>query len=169
MTKAKRCPVDSANRLMEHCSGAGPALANPFPGNAGRRWLPHHVRVTRHACGPICASARSIVRSFGKPTGAGDILDVLGNHQILVRAQTWAKHSIWLPASTTALRVEVLKGQHDVPALLGDELCDEVNVSTPPKHYTPWSLVFQGFYGPWRDRTLLAACPTVVFRGSRPS
>ena len=30
---------------MEHCSGAGLALANPFPGNAGRRWL----RVTRQA------------------------------------------------------------------------------------------------------------------------
>jgi hypothetical protein len=40
---------DSANRLMEHCSGAGLALANPFPGNAGRRWLPRPLRVTRHA------------------------------------------------------------------------------------------------------------------------
>jgi hypothetical protein len=40
---------DSANRLMEHCSGAWLALANPFPGNAGRRWLPRPLRVTRQA------------------------------------------------------------------------------------------------------------------------
>jgi hypothetical protein len=46
---------------------------------------------------------------------------------------TWSNLPKWLPV---ALRVEVLKGQHDVPALLGDELLEQVNVSTPPKHYT---------------------------------
>jgi hypothetical protein len=30
----------------------------------------------------------------------------------------------------------VLKGRHDAPALLGDELFEQVNVNSPPKHYT---------------------------------
>jgi hypothetical protein len=46
---------------------------------------------------------------------------------------TWSNLSKWLPV---ARAVEVLKGLPDSPALLGDELFEQVNVDTPPKHYT---------------------------------
>jgi hypothetical protein len=46
---------------------------------------------------------------------------------------TWSNLPKWLPV---AQRVEVLKGRHEAPALLGDELFEQANVDTPPKHYT---------------------------------
>jgi hypothetical protein len=45
---------------------------------------------------------------------------------------TWSNLPKWLPV---AHRVEVFKGQQDGPALLGDELYEQVNVNSPPKLY----------------------------------
>jgi hypothetical protein len=46
---------------------------------------------------------------------------------------TWSNLCKWLPV---ARAVEVLKGQPNSPALLGDELFEHLNVHVPPKHYT---------------------------------
>jgi hypothetical protein len=46
---------------------------------------------------------------------------------------TWSNLPKWLPV---AHRVEVIRGRPGSPALLGDELFEQVNVDTPPKYYT---------------------------------
>jgi len=89
---------------------------------------------------------RSSVPASGQELYVSPISDAMNvrfveNHIVIERrvrpvydwVTTWSNLPKWLPV---AHRVEVLKGQHGAPALLGDELFEHVNVDTPPKHYT---------------------------------